>query len=718
MTAHYVNYETAAKKIIEHIGKNIFIGTPLGLGKPIGLLNAFYRLAATDRSINLTIITGLTLAHPSLNNELEKRFAEPIIARVLKDYEDPLYERARELQQLPDNIKIIEFFLSPGKYLNNNYVQQNYISSKYTSIVRDILKYPINVVAQQVAYSNTYPNQYSLSCNTDLFKELVQLLKKSKPSSEIAIVAEVNLNLPFMLDDAMINASAFTEIIDVGHYHALFALPREEVSIQNHLIGLYTSCLVKDDGCLQIGIGRMSNAIANALIFRHKHNDVYYDLLGQLSVDKKFAAEIKSTGSYEPFAKGLYASTEMLSDEFMHLYNEDILKKQVYDHVELQKLLNAHEISDTITPNYLDILLEHNVIHMQLTASDVQFLQAFGIFNPAIDYQTGNLILTSGETISANLAAPESKQKIIEKCLGEKLISGKVIHAGFFIGSNDFYQQLHNLSPTQLTHISMTSIARTNTLLWSSELLRLQRIRSRFINSAMMITLGGAFVSDGLKDLQEVSGVGGQFDFVNMAQNLDDARSIINCPAIRETKKNLQSNIIWEYANLTIARYLRDIFVTEYGIADCRSKTDAEVIKSILNITDSRFQPDLLKKAKVHGKLPSDYEIPKIFQNNHPKNYESLVRDIQRKGYCKPYPFGSELTDEEKILQRALLYLNGCGKIKLIALGCKSFLFFQSDIKFIKYLNRMGLADPKNIQDFFYKKLLKYIIATRILPKD
>src|SRR5438552_3731150 len=130
MTTNYDHCETAAKKIIDRVGKTIFLAVPIALGKPIGLLNAFYRLAAADKSINLTIITGLTLARPLLHNELEKRFAEPLLDRMLKDYEDPLYEHARELQQVPDNIKIIEFFLSPGKYLHNSYVQQNYVSSK------------------------------------------------------------------------------------------------------------------------------------------------------------------------------------------------------------------------------------------------------------------------------------------------------------------------------------------------------------------------------------------------------------------------------------------------------------------------------------------------------------------------------------------------------------------------------------------------------------
>jgi len=65
-------------------------------------------------------------------------------------------------------------------------------------------------------------------------------------------------------------------------------------------------------------------------------------------------------------------------------------------------------------------------------------------------------------------------------------------------------------------------------------------------------------------------------------------------------------------------RYLRDIVITEYGIADCGSKTDADVIKAILNITDSRFQNSLLKKAKKSGKLAHDYEIPEFYKNNYP----------------------------------------------------------------------------------------------------
>lgn len=709
MTLYYDNHEAIAKKIIERVGKSIVIALPLGIGKAIGVINALYRIVSADSSLHMTIFTALTLARPTLHNELEKRFIEPILQRMLKDYEDPLYEHPRELQQLPANIKVIEFFLTPGKYLHNSYVQQNYISSKYTSVVHDVLHYGVNVYAQQVSRSKNDPNKFSLSSNTDLFQDMINHLNARKAlNQEIAIIAEVNANLPYMLGDAEVDATVFTDVVDTKRYPALFSLPREQLSVKDHMIGLYTSCLVKDGGCLQIGIGKLSNAVANALIFRHKHNDVYTEVLNELSVTEKFGSTLTACGSLDVFNQGLYASTEMLSDEFIQLYQEGILKKRVYDHIGLQRLLNQHKINEHFTPEILDVLLEHQLIHEKLSLKDVQFLQKFGIFKEHISYNnSGQLCLTSGEVIPADLSDPVTKNEIIQKCLGKQLCSGKIAHGGFFLGSNQFYQQLRNLSAEALHEIDMTAITRTNSVLWSYELSQLQRQQARLINTIMMATVDGALVSDGLQNLQEVSGVGGQFDFVNMAQDLQGARSIVNCHSTRTTKKGVQSNIVWNYSNITIPRYLRDIVVTEYGIADCRSKTDCDVIKAMLNICDSQFQQKLLNKAKKYGKLQRDYTIPEQFQNNNNKMIMPIIHELQRKDYCKPYPFGTDLTDEEQVLKKALLYLKNSNQFKLMVMALLS---FQKDNGVRQYLQRMQLEKTSRIRDFFYKKLLKYAL--------
>lgn len=705
----------AAKKIVDRVGKQIVLGIPLGIGKPIGFVNALYRLAQEDPSIQLTIFTGLTLSRPLYRNELEKRFVEPILDRVLKDYEDPLYEKARLLQQVPGNIRIIEFFLSPAKYIGNSYVQQNYISTTYTNATKDLLAHSMNVIAQQVSSSNTHANKYSLSCNTDLFHQsAANLYEQKRHGKEIALIAEVNANLPFMYgEDAVVNADTFTDIIDTGHYRAIFAIPREELSVQDHLIGIYTSTLIKDNGSLQVGIGKLSNAVANALILRHQHNSLYLDLLEQLSIQRKFGDSITACGQLTPFDQGLYAPTEMLSDEYIQLYQAGILKRQVFPHAGIQNLLNLQKITEKVTPLTLQHFLENNLIHSFLTNDDFLFLKEFGIIKDELQYRDGQLIFPNGETTSADLAIPEIREKICNGYLGAKLKKGKIIHAGFFLGSSDFYDALRKMSIDELNQIEMTSVFKTNLLSSDPELFTLQRQQARFVNSAIMIALSGSIISDGLENLQELSGVGGQFEFVYMTQQLPNARSIINCRSTRKHGRHLISNIVWEHSNFTIPRYLRDIVITEYGIADCRNKTDSEIIKSLLNITDSHFQEKLLKQAKKYGKLPTEYEIPYMFQKNTAESIKPIIHRLQLKGYCQPYPFGSDLTDEEVRIRRVLSFLKNQSRVQLTWLALRALFFYRKDDAFRSSLLRMKLLQPKSLKEYIYKKIFKFLLNDR-----
>ena len=119
----------------------------------------------------------------------------------------------------------------------------------------------------------------------------------------------------------------------------------------------------------------------------------------------------------------------------------------------------------------------------------------------------------------------------------------------------------------------------------------------------MMVTLLGAAVSDALDDGRVVSGVGGQFDFISMAQVLDDAQSVLMLRASRSQGGNTQSNIRWSYGHTTVPRHHRDIFVSEFGIAVTRGKTDSQVIEAMLGIADAAFQAELREKAIASGKL-------------------------------------------------------------------------------------------------------------------
>jgi acyl-CoA hydrolase len=88
---------------------------------------------------------------------------------------------------------------------------------------------------------------------------------------------------------------------------------------------------------------------------------------------------------------------------------------------------------------------------------------------------------------------------------------------------------------------------------------------------------------------------------VAQAFALPDARSIIMLRATRTVAGRTSSNIVWEYPETTIPRHLRDIVVTEYGIADLRGKSDRDTIAAMLSVADTRFQDELLQRAKHTG---------------------------------------------------------------------------------------------------------------------
>jgi hypothetical protein len=161
-------------------------------------------------------------------------------------------------------------------------------------------------------------------------------------------------------------------------------------------------------------------------------------------------------------------------------------------------------------------------------------------------------------------------------------------------------------------------------------------------------------VSDALESGRVVSGVGGQYNFVAMAHALPGGRSILCLHATRTRHGRTTSNILWRYGHETIPRHLRDIVVTEYGVADLRGRTDEEVIAALLNIADSRFQDGLLARARQAGKIRADYRIPDAFRNNLPGRLSGALAAHRARGYFSEYPFGTDLTAEETTLVRAL----------------------------------------------------------------
>jgi len=306
---------------------------------------------------------------------------------------------------------------------------------------------------------------------------------------------------------------------------------------------------------------------------------------------------------------------------------------------------------------------------------------------------------------------------IRKHCLGDRLKKGILVHGGFFLGPESFYEELRNMSVEERKQIHMTSVLNVNQLYeneyGSEELKLLQRKHARFINACLMVTLSGAVVSDGLENFQTVSGVGGQYNFVSQAHALPGGRSILMCKSTRAKGKEVRSNIVFKYGHITVPRHLRDIIITEYGIADLRGRSDHEIIAALLNITDSRFQEALLREAKEAKKIPDDYRPPDRFRDNVPERLEAGLSTFKKEGFFPPFPFGTDFTAEEIVIGKALKLLKekmAQGLSKVSSLG-RAMTISTVPEKAKPYLERLQLGDPRTPQEKMMQKLVVHALS-------
>lgn len=671
----------AADLILERLGSRIVAATPLALGKPVPLLNALYARVKHQPSVRLDIVTALSLAVPRAGPGLERRFLEPFARRVFDgvptlDYLDDLARGA-----MPANVRLSEFYFSPGAMLGNPLAQQNYVSANYTHVARDVVRLGCNAVLVMVAER---AGRYSLSCNPDLTLDAVRMLRERR--RECLVVAMVNRKLPFMPNDAEVGAEFFDVIVDArAGEQRLFSVPNTPAVPADHAVGLYAASLVKDGGTLQLGIGSLGDAVAHWL---HARQSSPHDVaaLAQALDLRRYRALVDSEGGTGGFDAGLFAASEMFTWGLMCLFDAGVLKRCVYENESLQDALNRGVITEVLPADALERLHAAGAIADPPGEAELDMLAYFGLLQAAVE--------------------PGTRIRDIPQTLrGKQLVNGRVLHGAFFLGPEAFYERLRELTEEERRLFNMTAVSKVNDLFGEEALERLQRRDARFINICMKATLFGAAVSDALDDHRVVSGVGGQYNFVAMAHELDNARSILCLRATRQGSRGAESNIVFNYGHVTIPRHLRDIFVTEYGIADLRGRTDAECAMAMIEIADSRFQDQLVAQAKAAGKLPADYVVPAPARRNTP---ESLARRLAPVRHLLPqFPLGTDFDATEQRLVAALGALKKAsggwrGKLALTIGAARASAEPHDQAALI----RMGLASASNPREWLLRRLV------------
>lgn len=658
MPLHTTESQQVIDFLTQKLGNHWHIGTPLGIGKPNPLVNAIYQHVVNKPDIEMSLFTALSLEVPKGDSLLEQRFLAAFTERHFKDYPELTYIEDIRKKRVPSHIHLQEFYFQSGQFLGTAPAQQNYISCNYTHVARDMVNQGINTIVQMIAVDRRGENtRYSLSCNPDLTLDVIRIAgEKNKPRP--LVIAMVNEHLPFLEGDAVVDEEFFDVIMDnPSDYFEPYAPPARPIMTIDHSIGLHVSTLIQDKGTLQIGIGSLADAVVYSSILRHQQQADYQAALTALNIKQRYGQLIDEQGGTQPYENGLFAASEMFVEGFMHLYRAGIIKRKVYEDAEIQQLLNEGQITEQVSALTLTTLVDQGIIQQQLTTTDVNRLQQVGIFKDDVRFINGYLYDAEGNKLGHDLNKSKHLKRITAHALNQQLENGAVLHAAFFLGSKRFYQFLRELSDRERQLFLMTPVSQINQLYRSEAIDRAQRINARFINTCMKVDLTGAAISDTLENHQVVSGVGGQYNFVAMAHALYHSRSILMLRSTHGSGKKRESNIVWQYPECTIPRHLRDIVVTEYGIADLRGQNDETCIQRLICIADSAFQESLRRTAVKFGKLNSKWRIPSEYINNTAESLQQSLKPLQKDGLFEPYPFGQDFSSLEQRVVKALSWL-------------------------------------------------------------
>ena len=187
---------------------------------------------------------------------------------------------------------------------------------------------------------------------------------------------------------------------------------------------------------------------------------------------------------------------------------------------------------------------------------------------------------------------------------------------------------------------------------------------------------------------------------------------LLTVEATRQAGAKAHSNIRWTYGHQTIPRHLRDVSVTEYGVADLRGKSDADVIAAMLAVTDSRFQGELARQAKDAGKLPKDFEIPAAHRENFPERITGRLEAGARGGPAAVVSVRQRFHRHRAAADSGAAGVAGGAAFAAAIAGAVVAGFdAPADAADVECLARLGLDTPTTFSERAYRALVSAALA-------
>lgn len=639
--------DAAVDALLARIDGPLELGAPLGLGKPHRLLNALYARIERDPSRPLRLYTALSLDPPTAGSKLEARFLDPFVERI---YGKDFPRLAYVAAQKRDALPAhveVEEFYLQSGALLHSSQAQRRYASLDYTHVAAALADRGMNALVQKVAANADGTRLSLSSNTDLTFDAIDAVV-SRGLPRPVLVAEIDPRLPWIDGSAAVDASFFDIVVSP---------PAPPSGIFPQLFALPRQPV----GDVDFAIGLYASAL------------------------------VRDGGT-------LQIGIGALSDALCHA-----LVLRHVDNAAYRRVLHA-----------LDPAIE---AHPAVRASGGLGPFDQGLFGCSEMVNEGFRVLVErGVMRRLVLDDADAMRRIVDGvATGDDRArlerEGQFLHGAFYLGSPAFYAWLRDMPEEEMRRIGMRRVSEVNDLFGDEALQRLQRREARFFNTCMMATALGAAVSDGLADGRVVSGVGGQYNFVAMAHELRDARSALLLRAFRDENGDAVANIRWNYGHATIPRHLRDLYITEYGIADVLGKADEDCVVAMAGVADARHQAALVERAKREGKLRKDFEAPSAWRRNTPGRLHAALAPFRKDGTLPDYPLGSDFTAVEQRLVRALQWLKAetastQGKLRTVLAALAG---GRGDDR--ESLQRMGLDRPRGLRESLDARLVSLALS-------
>ncbi len=265
----------------------------------------------------------------------------------------------------------------------------------------------------------------------------------------------------------------------------------------------------------------------------------------------------------------------ILGDSFIHISDIDYIVKTCHPIIELKEH-KIGEIERSIGRNCASLIEDGSTLQLGIGAIPDAVLL---FLKDKKDLGIHSEMISDGIVELVEAGVINNKKKTLHP--------GKIV-VTFLMGSKRLYDFVDNNPMVESYSVDYVNDPKVI----------MQNYKMVSINSCVQVDLMGQICSESI-GMKQISGVGGQVDFVRGASMAKDGKSIIAIPST--AAKGKASRIVPFIDNgaaVTTSRNDADYIVTEYGIAHLKGKSLKERAKDLINISHPHFRQGLIEEYK------------------------------------------------------------------------------------------------------------------------